>query len=110
MMRERWPSAHQTAQEGRWLRHAVEVGRDTGSRGAALYAASSTYLPPEAQSEAERKAYCWGWWHAMERRHAELQAVQEALRAWDRWQGPGIPYADMVAAFERLREVLERVR
>lgn len=72
-MRARWPGANapQTAQEGRWLQHAVEAGRDMGARDAALYAAS----------------------------HAVLQA-------WDRWQGPGIPHADMVAAFERLREAL----
>lgn len=38
-------------------------------------------LPPtDAQTEAEKIAYCAGWWAAMEAKRAELEELREVLR------------------------------
>jgi len=36
--------------------------------------------PPEAQTEAEKVAYCAGWWDALEKKRAERDELLEVLR------------------------------
>ena len=44
--------------------------------------------PPEAQTEAEKVAYCAGWWDALEKKRAErdelLEVVRDAITTLDR--------------------------
>ena len=44
--------------------------------------------PPEAQTEAEKIAYCAGWWDALEKKRAErdelLEMVRDAITTLDR--------------------------
>ena len=44
--------------------------------------------PPEAQTEAEKIAYCAGWWDALEKKRAErdelLEVVRDAITTLDR--------------------------
>ena len=37
-------------------------------------------LPPEALTEAEKVAYCAGWWDALEKKRAERDELLEVLR------------------------------
>lgn len=45
-------------------------------------------LPPEAQTEAEKIAYCAGWWDALEKKRAQrdelLEVVRDAITTLDR--------------------------
>ena len=44
--------------------------------------------PPEAQTEAEKVAYCAGWWDALEKKRAKrdelLEVVRDAITTLDR--------------------------
>jgi phosphoglycolate phosphatase-like HAD superfamily hydrolase len=44
--------------------------------------------PPEAQTEAEKVAYCAGWWDALEKKRAQrdelLEVVRDAITTLDR--------------------------
>ena len=44
--------------------------------------------PPEAQTEAEKIAYCAGWWDALEKKRAQrdelLEVVRDAITTLDR--------------------------
>jgi hypothetical protein len=40
--------------------------------------------PPEAQTEAEKIAYCAGWWAAMEQKRDEVRMLQEQNTELDR--------------------------
>ena len=44
--------------------------------------------PPETQTEAEKVAYCAGWWDALEKKRAErdelLEVVRDAITTLDR--------------------------